>query len=252
MRDQPSNKSEMVSQVLFGEVFTILETRDQWHLISLDFDSYMGWVGLHRVQPLNDGIEAEKRSGMSYRMVSESAVTVLDVKLDRQMILPAGSILPGTSGDTIRVSGREYTLLSGKGILVPGPNVDPGQAGNGLCSIPYLWGGRCGFGFDCSGLIQTLGRMMGLSLPRDAIQQAALGETVNLIHEARKGDLAFFENKAGEIAHVGMLLGGGRILHAYSNVRIDRIDQQGIYDSEKKAYTHTLRVIKRIAQSKPG
>ena len=250
MRDQPSNTSEMVSQVLFGEEFTILETRDQWHLISLDFDSYVGWVGVSRVQTIEAGNEIGNGSGIPYRMVSQPAVTVWDVKLDRQMILPAGSILPGTSGNTVTISGRKYELSSGEGILVPGPEADPEQTGNKIISIPYLWGGRCGFGFDCSGLTQTLCRMLGISLPRDAVQQAALGETVNLIHEARKGDLAFFENRCGEIAHTGMMLGGGKILHAYTDVRIDWIDQHGIYDTEKRTYTHKLRVIKRILRQK--
>jgi hypothetical protein len=240
----------MVSQIVFGETFAILETRDDWHLISLDFDNYMGWVGINRVERLNAGDGADPVTHRPYRMVFLPCVTARDVKLDRPVFLPAGSILPGTDGNTIYVSGREYTLPSDTGILVPGPDVDPERVGNGLFSIPYLWGGRCGFGFDCSGLTQTLCRMLGTSIPRDAIQQAALGETVHLIHETRKGDLAFFEDRKGEISHVGMMLGGGRILHAYANVRIDRIDQQGIYDPTKRTYTHILRVIKRMAQPK--
>jgi len=246
MRNAPSHKSEMVSQVLFGEKFTILETRDNWHLISLDFDGYMGWVE-SQVRRTDVRNEAENGSGKHGRMVSRPFITAYERKMDRQMILPTGSILPGTSGKTVRLYDREYELLSEEGIVVPGPHADPEQIGRGLCSLPYLWGGRSGFGFDCSGLTQILCRMMGVSLPRDSHQQAVLGNTVNLIQEAEKGDLAFFENNAGEIAHVGMLLGEGRILHAYINVRIDRIDQHGIYNHEKKTYTHRLRVIKRVA-----
>lgn len=247
MRGEPSEMSEMVSQVLFGEEFRIFETRDKWHLISLDFDDYRGWVGINSIQPADAPDETEISSERGFRMVSRSFITVHDRKSGQQMILPAGAVLPGRSGRTVKFYGREYELPSEEGVVVPGPHVDPEPIGTGLCSIPYLWGGRSGFGFDCSGLIQTLCRMMGIFLPRDSRRQSALGTTVNLIHDAVKGDLAFFENSEGEIAHVGMLLGGGRILHAYINVRIDRIDQHGIYHREKGTYTHRLRVIRRVA-----
>jgi len=247
MRREPSNDSEMVSQVLFGEEFRIVETRGQWYLISLDFDKYTGWVGTNYVTLIREQNADTVMPVAGYRMVSAPCITVIDRNADRQLILPAGSVLPGTAGKIVKLCGREYALQSETGILVPGQHVDPEPIGTGLFSIPYLWGGRCGFGFDCSGLTQTICRMMGISLPRDSGQQAALGANVNFIHETRKGDMAFFENAEGEIAHVGMLLGNGRILHAYTSVRIDRLDQQGIYDDEKGSYTHRLRVIKRIA-----
>jgi hypothetical protein len=247
MRGEPSHTSEMVSQVLFGEEFQVLETRNDWHLISLDFDAYRGWVCTSSVRPAGRQNKAGIKPEKGFRMVSFPSITVVDRKTARKMILPAGSILPGTSGRTVKLYDREFELLSEEGIIVPGPLLDPEPVGEELCSVPYLWGGRSGFGFDCSGLTQTICRMMGVPLPRDAFQQSALGTTINFIHETVKGDLAFFENAAGEIAHVGMLLGGGRILHAYTSVRIDRIDHQGIYDGEKKTYTHKLRVIRRIA-----
>ena len=67
-----------------------------------------------------------------------------------------------------------------------------------------------------------------------------------LYTEIRKGDLAFFDNEEGEIVHVGMVLDKGRILHSAKDVRIDKFDLYGIYSIEKEAYTHKLRIVKRV------
>jgi cell wall-associated NlpC family hydrolase len=79
--------------------------------------------------------------------------------------------------------------------------------------------------------------------------QSNAGNIISFIHEIEPGDLAFFDNLEGEIIHVGIILHGGRIIHSSDYVRIDRLDQQGIFNVEKGKYTHKLRIIKRIASS---
>jgi len=253
VRREPSDSSEMVSQVLFGETFRILEEEEQWTLISLDFDLYEGWVGKGSINVLksNNGPEMETDAPLyeTGSIVKVPFTTVMDLNLSSQLILPAGSVCPEASGSIASIGGRRFEILNEDAWIKPHKDSDPEEIGNGLISISYLWGGRSGFGFDCSGLVQTLCRMMGIHIPRDSKQQAGLGSIINFIHEIRKGDLAFFENASGEIAHVGMVLDQGRILHSHNQVRIDKLDQQGIYNTECEDYTHKLRIIKRIVST---
>ena len=99
-------------------------------------------------------------------------------------------------------------------------------------NAPYLWGGRSPVGIDCSGFTQIVYRLQGVDLPRDAYQQAKVGTTLSFVEESEPGDLAFFDNNEGKIIHVGIILEDNHIVHASGKVRIDRIDQQGIFNTE--------------------
>ena len=101
---------------------------------------------------------------------------------------------------------------------------------------------------DCSGFTQILYRIAGIDIPRDSHQQVNRGTTIGFVEEAQTGDLAFFSNDEGNITHTGVMLEEGRIIHASGKVRVDLIDQQGIYNRELRRYTHKLRIVKRMLE----
>lgn len=119
------------------------------------------------------------------------------------------------------------------------------QVARRYLDVPYLWGGKSLFGIDCSGFCQQVFRQFGIKLPRDAYQQVEHGEVVGFLQEVVCGDLAFFDNEEGRITHVGMMLNIHEIIHSSGKVRIDKIDHQGIINSETGVRTHQLRIIKR-------
>ena len=102
-------------------------------------------------------------------------------------------------------------------------------------------------GIDCSGLVQVVYKICGIKLPRDASQQYLCGKPVAL-DQSKVGDLAFFANAQGRIVHVGIVVGDGTIIHASGMVRRDPLDENGIYNSDSRTYSHTLKEIRRISQ----
>jgi cell wall-associated NlpC family hydrolase len=83
-------------------------------------------------------------------------------------------------------------------------------------------------------------------LPRDARDQAGIGQAIEFANEAKPGDLAFFDDENGVISHVGIVAEDASIIHCSGFVRVDRLDHQGIFNLETHRYTHKLRIIRRV------
>jgi hypothetical protein len=229
-RKEPNDKSEMVTQLLFGEVYELLELRDKWALIKSESDGYECWIDrkFH--------VEIEKKPDLNG--VLREPIGVIHHK-DQKWAIPCGS----------RIGGKEFEIGSRSFSMEKSANETQKDIlfyANQFLGAPYLWGGKSIMGVDCSGFVQVVFSCMGIHLPRDAYQQADLGETVDFVETSKPGDLAFFDNEEGRITHVGIMIDGSNIIHASGTVRIDRIDHAGIFNGDTNTYSHQLRIVKRV------
>jgi hypothetical protein len=236
----------MVSQLLFGDSFEILSEEGNWLQIKCDFDDYTGWIDKKLIEDMTDAEVDRWRKGEKH--IVHEPFTEIVCEPDKQtMIIPGGSVIVFNGEDmtSFIIGKKEFYLASGsKGVNDKKHPVD--DVAMLYINSPYLWGGKTFMGIDCSGFTQVVHRICGNDLPRDASQQVELGTTISFVEEAASGDLAFFDNEEGVITHVGICLGGGKIIHASGSVRIDKFDHIGIFNTGKNIYTHKLRVIKRI------
>jgi hypothetical protein len=240
LRAEPNDLSEQVSQVLFGEAFEIIEWGERWVKIITESDNYTGWIG--RLQFVMLGHIAYKnlkhtKSPLTYRAVTQ-AWKIADNSV---VYLTAGSSLAFLEGTTCHIGTERFEIIG-----EIGEREDITTTAKSFLNAPYLWGGRTHFGIDCSGFTQVVFKLNNIQLKRDASQQVQEGVLVENLSRARLGDLAFFNNAEGRVTHVGILLNDEHIIHASGKVKIDTIDDKGIYSEEQKRHTHTLHSIRRF------
>ena len=239
LRKEARHASEMVSQLLYNETYIILDRTKEWLLVRTEHSPfalrqaydpeanfYEGWI--QAKQFVEIGEEEYKALNDKKLYLTDKPIVEYEGKY-----LSLGTPLFEPHPDTLETPSEFHPELM----------VDNAKK---LLNAPYLWGGRTAFGIDCSGLVQVCARLSGLVLPRDASMQVKCGDLVYFLQETQPGDLAFFGDEDGHITHVGIIMDDEQIIHSCGQVRIDYLDQTGIFNKERNEHTHRLQVIKRL------
>lgn len=244
MRKKPDDRSELVSQILFGETIELIQKySDNWYYIKSSFDGYEGFVDPKQIYFITEEEHKSLSKPNAFAMENAYAANAGENFIP----LTIGASLPNFDGLSFKMPFGKmqfaHQIIDLDTVQCNGPMVE--KIAKKYMQAPYLWGGRSPFGIDCSGLTQVVYKMLGVSLPRDSNKQARKGHTVAFVESSMSGDLAFFMKESNRIVHVGIITSEQKIIHASGKVRIDLIDNHGIYNEELGKYTHKLRVIKR-------
>lgn len=260
VRQEPSEGSEQLTQLLFGEVCEVLDRLPRWTKIRSTLDGQEGWVDFKMLTPAS--ISSQEVKGERLKVKGEGVISVpmaiaTDMETGEEMMLTLGTRLPSYAHGTFEVLGKQYlinpTEVRGERLEVKG---DEAMRREDVCAIaqtllnaPYLWGGKNAMGMDCSGFTQVVYSVFGVNLLRNAREQITQGELVPNLAQAQPGDLAFFDHadrdpNATNISHVGLLLDNKTIIHCSGCVHVDDIDEMGIHLADGEL-THHLVQIKR-------
>ena len=245
LRRSPSQRAELVSQLLFGETVEVLEWRGrQWARVRCCADELEAFVAGNQIEPITEDEYLRCRYEFSY------VLDLFQPIVGENSFVPVtiGARLPGFDGLRFRLGTQSFTF-SGQAVApadLPLTAELVLRIARKLLNAPFLWGGRSPLGLDAPALVQLAFGIVGYRLPRTTEAQVQCGRTVHFIEQSAPGDVAFFENAAGRVAHAGLLLPDHQILHVDEKVRIDAIDHYGIYNNDLGRYTHRLRIVKRL------
>jgi len=239
MRSESSHRSEMVSQLLFGEKAVVMDKKGDFTRVKSLADNYEGWIQTTQLTAVSKHFILKKEVGYVER---NGAMAFLN---ETPMYLSVGTPIYKMRNigqykvryKRARKLGNDYETFNQQAIE---------SIAMQYLNVGYLWGGRSTFGVDCSGFVQNVLKFFGKKIPRDASQQAKEGTLVEFLPMVQCGDLAFFDNEEGNITHVGILLDPNTIIHSAGRVHIDPIDNEGIINRELNQRTHHLRIIKRF------
>lgn len=224
LRKEPNHRSEMTTQLLFGDTFSVLDVHEEWCNVQIEFDLYQGWLD----KKLFYGDFSPFQSNETNVWVNPKPM------FQNSFLIPAGCFHEKTPQFLQEIT-KHFPETE---------NLNIAQVAESYLNSPYLWGGKTHWGIDCSGLVQQVFKICGVSLPRDAYQQAESGINVRF-GDHQKYDLAFF-GENGKTTHVGILKSESEIIHAHGHVRIDELTEIGIINKKIKQKTHSLMHIKRI------
>ena len=248
VRAEASEASEQLTQLLFAETVDFIEEKPRWIRIKNDADGQIGWVDFKMLTPLSDDEAAQfAKTDKTARVCMPMAYAVSEN--NRQTIpLTAGTVLPDYHDGHFQILGVGFRIdpqmVAEKPLLLTTDTLL--NTVRFFLNVPYLWGGKNALGLDCSGFTCIIHSLFGHQLLRNASEQATQGVPVVSLNDARAGDLAFFDHEDGKISHVGILMDKDRIIHCSGRVKVEKIDETGIFSSEQgEKYTHHLVQIRR-------
>ena len=236
VRAEPKDQSEIITQLLFGEIISVVELNEPWAKITTHSDRYEGYIDFKHYKKLSEKEAKQWQNGLHFQKERERLISS---PWGNQRIC-RGSFISSNSG-SFRIGQDEFSFLD----AATTNTYTAIELARDYINTPYLWGGKSPFGIDCSGLIQVIYRILDVNFPRDASEQVDLGIDVNF-EDISADDLAFFSNKAGKVTHVGILDGTGGIIHAAGHVRLDEFTKDGIVHSDSGVLTHRLTCIRRV------
>ncbi len=243
----PHAWGEIVNQLLFGETFEVLQQEGNFAQIRSAHDRYEGWID-HRQAEAIEVEEFVDLSERSHAVIADVAGVIVRQGCEYPVV--RGGSLPRDNDGRCVIGSQEYHF--GGNTFTPTPLpihlAQLTKIARSYLNSPYQWGGRSPFGIDCSGFVQMVFKCFGVYINRDAWQQAEQGEEIRDPQDVRPGDVATFKSIDGRIYHAGLLLSQDQIIHASSQVRIDRFDPKGIYSEKERRYTHNVLSIRRMAE----
>ena len=231
VRRKNNAKSEMISQFFFGELIEINLKKKNWSLVISNIDKYKGWIRTSHFLSISksDYFKLDNKK----KKFSDTEISISNKNV-RKYTIPSGSLISNCDYLGFSCDFNNSKFNNVKEISLT------------FLNSPYLWGGKTKFGTDCSGFVQTVFKIYGKILPRDAYEQALEGVEVSSVKNSKKGDLAFFGKKIDLITHVGIIISTNKIIHSSGMVRIDKLNDNGIFNLDSKEISHDLKLIRRI------
>ena len=210
IRENPSHKSQLVSQLLFGDAYQIEEIVDDWLKIKTLDCGYEGYIEKKLWNEMHEDDATEYPSLKKY-IVTDYLIFIKEFETNITFPVFMGSSFPYPKdnmlilGNAIFVVEIPETRVLPKHPILSEQQTALLQFASGYLRAPYLWGGRTPAGIDCSALVQLAFKSIDISLPRDASQQVICGTQIDFATEWQVGDVAFFDNEEGDITHVGII-----------------------------------------------